>query len=61
MLSDLNIFRHNISKNKITNAKGLGGKLLSLPISSEHKLKEINYICKKIIFFYEKKIFLRKI
>ena len=61
MLSDLNIFRHNISKNKITNAKGLGSKLLSLPISSEHKFKEINYICEKIIFFYEKKIFLRKI
>lgn len=61
MLCDLSIFRHISSKDKVTNSKKLGNKLLSLPISSEHQFKEINYICEKIIFFYEKKIFLSKI
>ena len=51
MLCDLSIFRHISSKDKVTNSKKLGNKLLSLPISSEHQFKEINYICEKIIFF----------
>ena len=52
MLNELKFF----GKHKIVNAKNLGKKILSLPISEEHSLKEINYVVKKVKTFFKKKI-----
>ena len=38
----------------LKNSKKLGEKILSLPISEEHTEKEINYVSKKIVQFYQK-------
>ena len=51
MLSELKFF----GKHKIYKAKNLGEKILSLPISEEHSLKEINYVINKIKLFYKNK------
>jgi dTDP-4-amino-4,6-dideoxygalactose transaminase len=49
MLNELSFFNY---KKKLNNCTGLGKKILSLPISEEHSLKEINYICRLIKFFF---------
>ena len=51
MLNELNFF----PKNKLNNCKGLGNKILSLPISEEHSIKEIKYVSDKIIDFFKRK------
>ena len=51
MLSELKFF----GRQKISKAKNLGRKILSLPISEEHSLKEINYVINKIQLFYKDK------
>ena len=51
MLNKLNFF----PKNKLNNCKGLGNKILSLPISEEHSIKEIRYVSDKIIDFFKRK------
>jgi dTDP-4-amino-4,6-dideoxygalactose transaminase len=51
MLNELPFFNY---KKKIINAHNLGKKIISLPISEEHSLKEINYVCEKIALFYKK-------
>ncbi len=51
MLNELKFF----GKHKIYKAKDLGEKILSLPISEEHSLKEINYVINKIKLFYKNK------
>ena len=52
MLNELKFF----GKHRIVNAKNLGKKILSLPISEEHSLKEINYVVKKIKSFFKNEI-----
>jgi dTDP-4-amino-4,6-dideoxygalactose transaminase len=51
MLNELNFFNY---KKKLVNSERLGRKILSLPISEEHSIKEIIYICKLIRFFFKK-------
>ncbi len=51
MLNELKFF----GSHKINNAKNLGKKILSLPISEEHSLKEIHYVIKKIKLFFNGK------
>jgi len=48
MLNELNFYKKNKGSNDLKNSRGLGDKILSLPITEEHTNKEINYICKKI-------------
>ena len=48
MLNELKFFNNQLIKN----SKNLGKKILSLPISEEHSVKEINYIIKKIKLFF---------
>lgn len=50
MLNEINFFN---CKKSFANSNKLGRKILSLPISEEHSLKEINYICKLIKFFFK--------
>ena len=50
MLNELKFFK---SKKKLKNSYNLGKKILSLPISEEHTIKEIRYISKKINYFYK--------
>ncbi len=49
MLNELKFFKY---KKKLKNSFKLGDKLLSLPISEEHKLSEIKYIIKTIKNYY---------
>ena len=51
MLNEVKFFPNG--KN-LKNSTKLGEKILSLPISEEHTQKEINYVSKKIIQFYQK-------
>ncbi len=53
MLNELSFFSN---KKKLKKSFSLGKDILSLPISEEHTKKEIEYICKKINFFFESKI-----
>ena len=55
MLSELKIFQNSKGKKTLKNSKDLGKKILSLPISEEHSLKEIYYIAKQINFFFKKR------
>ena len=50
MLNELKFFKN---KKKLKNSYNLGKKILSLPISEEHTIKEIRYISKKINYFYK--------
>jgi dTDP-4-amino-4,6-dideoxygalactose transaminase len=52
MLSDMKIFSNTKNVKKIKFAKNLGSRLLSLPISPDHTVKEIEFISAKIIKFY---------
>ncbi len=49
MLNEVSFF----PKKFLKNSKNLGGKILSLPISEEHSKKEIEFVSKKIIDFFE--------
>ena len=49
MLNELTFFNY---KKKLINCNMLGKKILSLPISEEHSVKEINYVCKLIKSFF---------
>ena len=49
MLNELKFFKY---KKKLKNSFKLGDKLLSLPISEEHKISEIKYIIKTIKNYY---------
>jgi len=51
MLCDLNFYKNTKGVNSLLNSKGLAKKLLSLPISEDHTIKEIEYVSKKIIQF----------
>ena len=55
MLSELKIFQNSKGIKTLKNSKNLGKKILSLPISEEHSLKEIYYITQQIKFFFKKK------
>ena len=50
MLNELKFFN---SPAKMKNSDNLGKKILSLPISEEHTVKEILYVCKKIKLFFK--------
>ena len=50
MLNELKFFEY---KKKIINTNKLGSKILSLPISEEHSIGEILYICDKIRYFFK--------
>ncbi len=52
MLNELKFFGNQ----KINNAKNLGKKILSLPISEEHSSKEIKIVINKIQKFFQNKI-----
>jgi dTDP-4-amino-4,6-dideoxygalactose transaminase len=54
-LNELSFFHGTKGINKIPNAKNLGKKILSLPISEDHSIKEVKFICKFIINFFRKK------
>mgnify|MGYP006106393855 FL=1 len=54
MLSELKIFKKSKGFKSLKNSRNLGGKILSLPISEEHSLKEINFIVKTIKSFFQK-------
>lgn len=49
MLNELKFFKY---QKNLPNSKNLGSKLLSLPISEEHTLKEIKYVANKINDFF---------
>ena len=51
MLNELKFFKY---KKKLKNSFRLGEKILSLPISEEHKISEIKYIIKTIKNYYSK-------
>ena len=55
MLNELSFF----NKTQLKNAKNLGKKILSLPISEEHSESEIRYVTEKINLFF-KKNFIKK-
>ena len=52
MLSDLKIFKNQKGHKNLTNARKLGNKILSLPISQDHTKKEILYIVKNVKKFF---------
>ena len=51
MLNELNFFKNKL---KLKKSDKLGQKILSLPISEEHKLSEIKYISNLIKMFFKK-------
>ena len=51
MLNELRFFGNF---KKLQKSHKLGTRILSLPISEEHKIKEINYVCNEIKKFYSK-------
>ena len=54
MLNELKIFKKYIKKNqKFFNSKNLGQKILSLPISEDHKKKDILRVIKLITKYYK--------
>jgi len=54
MLNELKIFKKYIKKNqKFLNSKNLGQKILSLPISEDHKKKDILRVIKLITKYYK--------
>ena len=55
MLGDLKFYKNCKGVKTLKNSKNLGKKILSLPISEEHSVSEIKYVCKKIKIFFEKK------
>jgi dTDP-4-amino-4,6-dideoxygalactose transaminase len=48
MLNELKFYKKNKGSVEIKNARNLGNKILSLPITEDHTKKEIVYVCKKI-------------
>ena len=52
MLSELNFFQN---KNILKKSKNLGNNILSLPISEEHTIKQIDYVSNIIKEFFRKK------
>ena len=56
MLNELKFYKNLTSKKTLRNSVNLGKKILSLPISEEHSLSEIDYVSKKIKSFFIKKI-----
>lgn len=50
MLNELSFFNY---KKKLSNSYNLGKKILSLPISEEHTINQIRYICSKIKLFFK--------
>ena len=51
MLNELKFFKNF---KKLKKSYGLGKKILSLPISEEHSIEEINYVCEEIKKFFSK-------
>jgi dTDP-4-amino-4,6-dideoxygalactose transaminase len=51
MLNELPFFK-KINSGKLINSKNLGNKILSLPISEDHSVNEIFYVCKIIKNFF---------
>ena len=49
MLNEVSFF----PKKALKNSRNLGDKILSLPISEEHSIKEIEFVSKKIIEFFD--------
>jgi dTDP-4-amino-4,6-dideoxygalactose transaminase len=54
MLSELKIFKTASGIKNLKNSINLGKKILSLPISEEHGIHEINFVIKKIKKFFSK-------
>ena len=55
LLCDLKIFKKlNCTKMPLKASKNLGKKILSLPISEGHSLKDIKYICHAVKKFFKK-------
>ena len=50
MLNELKFFKN---KTTLIKSKNLGKKILSLPISEDHTIKEIAYVCKMIKNFFQ--------
>ena len=50
MLNELKFFNN---KKKLNKSENLGDKILSLPISEEHSIKEIEYVCNQIKKFFK--------
>jgi dTDP-4-amino-4,6-dideoxygalactose transaminase len=50
MLNSLKFFG---KKNFLVNSDNLGKKILSLPISEEHTVRQIIFVCKKIQQFFK--------
>jgi len=56
MLNELKIFKKYLKKNqKFINSKNLGKKILSLPISEDHKKNDILYVIEMIDEYYKTK------
>lgn len=51
MLNELPFFK-KVNSGKLINSKNLGNKILSLPISEDHSVNEIFYVCKIIKKFF---------
>ena len=52
MLSELKVFKKTIDYKSLKNSHNLGKKILSLPISEEHSLREIEFVSKTIKSFF---------
>jgi dTDP-4-amino-4,6-dideoxygalactose transaminase len=53
-LDELSFFKNVKGVNKVPNTKNLGNKILSLPISEDHNIKEIKFISRMINVFFKK-------
>ena len=53
-LDELSFFKNVKGINNIPNTKNLGKKILSLPISEDHNIKEAKFVCKMIKDFFKK-------
>ncbi len=56
MLNELKFYKSLTNTKTLKNSNNLGKKILSLPISEEHSLNEIDYVINKIRFFFKNKI-----
>ena len=53
MLNEVKFYKNLDNQKSLKNSKNLGKKILSLPISEEHKVDEIDYVSKKIRIFFK--------
>ncbi len=53
MLNEIRFYKNLNNQKSLKNSKNLGKKILSLPISEEHSVDEIDYVSKKIRIFFK--------